>query len=55
MRLTSPSSRSVRQNAAGADQVLELRVLTRRFGSFTAVDKVSLAVSDGEMVAVLGR
>jgi phosphonate transport system ATP-binding protein len=35
--------------------VLELRGLTRRFGSFTAVDKVSLAVADGEMVAVLGR
>ena len=55
MRLTSPSSRSVRQNAAGAEPVLELRGLTRRFGSFTAVDKVSLAVADGEMVAVLGR
>ena len=55
MRLTSPSSPCVRQNAAGADPVLELRGLTRRFGSFTAVDKVSLAVADGEMVAVLGR
>ena len=55
MRLTSPSSPCVRQNAAGAEPVLELRGLTRRFGSFTAVDKVSLAVSDGEMVAVLGR
>jgi len=51
----SLSSRSVRQNVAGVDPVLELRGLTRRFGSFTAVDKVSLAVSDGEMVAVLGR
>jgi phosphonate transport system ATP-binding protein len=35
--------------------VLELRGLTRRFGEATAVDRVSVAVADGEMVAVLGR
>ncbi|NKC29686.1 phosphonate ABC transporter ATP-binding protein [Falsiroseomonas selenitidurans] len=35
--------------------MLELRGLTRRFGDATAVDNLSLAVADGEMVAVLGR
>ena len=51
----SLSSRCARLSAAGADQVLELRGLTRRFGEATAVDRVSVAVADGEMVAILGR
>ena len=51
----SLSSRCGRPNAAGAKRVLELRALTRRFGNATAVDRVSMAVGDGEMVAVLGR
>jgi len=48
-------SRCGRPNAVGAEAVLELRGLTRRFGDATAVDRVSLAVADGAMVAVLGR
>ena len=35
--------------------VLELKNLTKRFGSFTAVDKMNLTVADGEMVALLGE
>jgi sulfate transport system ATP-binding protein len=33
---------------------IEVRHVTKRFGSFTAVDGVSLAVPDGELVALLG-
>jgi phosphonate transport system ATP-binding protein len=55
MKRMSHSSHYAKLNAAGANPVLELRGLTRRFGTTTAVDRVSLAVADGEMVAVLGR
>ena len=34
---------------------LELHGLTRRFGAVTAVDAVSLAVPDGQMVGIVGR
>ncbi|MHB1415092.1 MAG: ATP-binding cassette domain-containing protein [Chloroflexota bacterium] len=34
--------------------VLETRALTRRFGAFTAVDQVSLAVAEGEVFGLLG-
>jgi sulfate transport system ATP-binding protein len=34
--------------------MIEVRNVTRRFGSFTAVDDVSLRVEDGELVALLG-
>lgn len=34
--------------------VVEVRGVTRRFGSFTAVDRVDLAVEGGEVVGVLG-
>ena len=33
---------------------LELESVTKRFGSFAAVDDVSLTVADGEFLAVLG-
>ncbi len=33
---------------------IEVRNVTKRFGSFTAVDDVSLHVEDGELVALLG-
>ena len=33
---------------------IEVRHVTKKFGSFTAVDDVSLAVPDGELVALLG-
>ncbi|MBW8269400.1 phosphonate ABC transporter ATP-binding protein [Caldovatus aquaticus] len=35
--------------------MLELQELTRRFGTVTAVDAVSLAVPDGQMVGIVGR
>ncbi|HXY40228.1 MAG TPA: sulfate ABC transporter ATP-binding protein, partial [Vicinamibacteria bacterium] len=33
---------------------IEVRDVTKRFGDFTAVDRVSLRVPDGELVALLG-
>jgi ABC-type Fe3+/spermidine/putrescine transport system ATPase subunit len=33
---------------------LELRNLTKKYGAFTAVDRINLVVKDGEMVALLG-
>ena len=33
---------------------LELKNLTKKFGSFTAVDDMNLSVADGEMIALLG-
>ena len=35
--------------------MLELRGLTRRFGAVTAVDGVTLAIPDGQMVGIIGR
>jgi phosphonate transport system ATP-binding protein len=35
--------------------MLEFRSLTRRFGAVTAVDGVSLAIPDGQMVGIIGR
>ena len=35
--------------------MLELQGLTRRFGAVTAVDDVSLAIPDGQMVGIIGR
>jgi ABC-2 type transport system ATP-binding protein len=37
-----------------SDKVLDIQSLTRRFGAFTAVDTVSLAVNAGEVFALLG-
>ena len=34
--------------------MIEARSLTRRFGSFTAVDDVSFTVPDGALLALLG-
>src|SRR3954469_20024556 len=36
------------------DTVVELRDVTRHFGAVTAVDRVSLAIEDGECFALLG-
>ncbi|MGG5812166.1 phosphonate ABC transporter ATP-binding protein [Falsiroseomonas sp. CW058] len=35
--------------------MLELQGLTRRFGTVTAVDRVTLAIPDGQMVGIIGR
>ena len=37
-----------------SDIVLELKALTRRFGSFTAVDALTLSVNVGEVFGLLG-
>jgi ABC-2 type transport system ATP-binding protein len=37
-----------------SDTVLDIQSLTRRFGTFTAVDAVTLAVNAGEVFALLG-
>ncbi|MQA86389.1 MAG: ATP-binding cassette domain-containing protein [Streptosporangiales bacterium] len=38
----------------GAEAVLELRGISKRFGSVVAVDEVSLEVAEGELVALVG-
>jgi ABC-2 type transport system ATP-binding protein len=40
--------------AGGAEPAIEARELTRRFGSFTAVDRVSFEVERGEIFGYLG-
>jgi ABC-2 type transport system ATP-binding protein len=47
---TTPAAKT---NGAG-QPVIETRDLTRRFGDFTAVDKVSFTVSGGEIFGLLG-
>jgi ABC-2 type transport system ATP-binding protein len=37
-----------------SDIVLETKTLTRRFGDFTAVEALTLAVNAGEVFALLG-
>ena len=39
---------------SGAPPVLELRKVTKRFGSVTAVEDVSFAIREGDVVALLG-
>src|SRR5918997_3366251 len=49
-------SREARFRAASVNEQpgVELRSVTKRFGDFTAVDEVSLAVSRGEFFTLLG-
>jgi len=44
----------VNQDAVGSKIVVDVRHLTRRFGKFTAVDNLSLAVREGEIYGFLG-
>jgi ABC-2 type transport system ATP-binding protein len=37
-----------------SDNFLEIKALTRRFGSFTAVDALTLSVNVGEVFGLLG-
>ncbi len=48
----NPDSRAKPEN--GVETVVEVRGLTRRFGSFTAVDKVDFSVHRGEIFGFLG-
>lgn len=41
-------------SSSGADQVVSVRDLTRRFGAFTAVDRISFDVTRGEIFGFLG-
>ena len=34
--------------------ILETKLVTKKFGGFTAVDSVSLSVNRGEIVSILG-
>ncbi len=38
-----------------ADNIIEVKNLTKRFGVFTAVDNISFSVKEGEIVGLLGR
>jgi ABC-2 type transport system ATP-binding protein len=52
LRLVSPP-RPVRP-VAGAGDLIQVQDLTRRFGAFTAVNRVSFAVAAGEVFGLLG-
>jgi len=41
-------------SGAAATPLLKVEALTKRFGGFTAVDKVSFAVAEGEILGLLG-
>jgi len=45
---------ALRDGRAGGDPAIEAHELTRRFGSFTAVDRVSFEVERGEIFGYLG-
>jgi branched-chain amino acid transport system ATP-binding protein len=44
----------VSQQPAGADNILELTEVTKRFGGLVAVDSVSLSIKRGEVFALIG-
>ncbi len=50
----SPPSAPAAPAAGGGDEVIVVRDLTRRFGSFRAVDNVSFSVRKGEIFGLLG-
>ena len=47
-------SKSETQRESSSDKVIDVRSLTIRFGSFTAVNRVSFTVSPGEVFGMLG-
>ncbi len=49
MVATSPG-----RGASGARPAVEIEGVTRRFGAFTALDRVSLSIAEGEFFALLG-
>jgi ABC-2 type transport system ATP-binding protein len=51
---TAPANRSTNVENIGANNVIDIREATIRFGSFTAVDRVSLTVRAGEVFGLLG-
>ena len=48
------TNESARLDEAIQDKVIEAKLLTKRFGQFTAVDSISFAVSKGEIFGFLG-
>jgi ABC-2 type transport system ATP-binding protein len=54
LRTESAAISLAAQKSASNGYVIETRDLTRRFGDFTAVDKVSFNVSGGEIFGLLG-
>jgi spermidine/putrescine transport system ATP-binding protein len=42
------------REASGAETAVDLRGVTKRFGTFTAVDNLSLAIQEGEFFSLLG-
>ena len=46
--------KTMRQDNINSDYVIETRDLTKRFGTFTAVDSISFSVSKGEIFGFLG-
>ena len=54
-RATSVASEPVRTASAGSDAVIRARGVTVRFGDTLALDRVSLDVAPGEVVALLGH
>ncbi len=51
---TAPVARAAAAEPAAAAEVISVSHLTRRFGTFTAVDDVSFAVARGEIFGLLG-
>jgi ABC-2 type transport system ATP-binding protein len=50
----SPLAQHVQERAASHDIVVEAKELTRRFGAFTAADRINFAVRRGEVFGLLG-
>jgi ABC-2 type transport system ATP-binding protein len=50
----SPEGAPASDAGSLSETVLEIRALTRRFGSFTAVDSMTLTVGSGEVFGLLG-
>ena len=54
MQMQSPTHVAAPADAAGADPFVRIEGVTKRFGSFVAVDNVSLSIRKGEIFGLLG-
>ena len=52
--MDASTAHSIRVDGSAVGGVVEARNLTRRFGSLTAVDHVSLSIAPGEVFALIG-